>query len=65
MSKRPAYIIHAVKASSTEPVRVTDHSIASRPKKRLAHMVVLPVETRPCEVVARQRKRFDDQVRRK
>jgi hypothetical protein len=39
----PRYIIHAANATSTEPVSVTDHSIASRPKKRLA-----PIPFSPC-----------------
>jgi hypothetical protein len=37
------YIIHAANAMSTDPVSVTDHSIASRPKKRLA-----PIPFSPC-----------------
>jgi hypothetical protein len=39
----PRFIIHAANAMSTEPVSVTDHSIASRPKKRLA-----PIPFSPC-----------------
>jgi hypothetical protein len=37
------YIIHAANAMSTDPVSVTDHSIASKPKKRLA-----PIPFSPC-----------------
>jgi hypothetical protein len=36
------YIIHAANAMSAELARVTDHSIASRPKKRLASISFCP-----------------------